>query len=88
VSEQKSGVKIVFNLYILRKRLELLKEQDYTYERIAREAGIHPNTVYNLAANRSKRIDISTVKSLLNYFRRQGMQIGIQDLILVTEEEN
>ncbi len=69
-----------FNLFTLRRKLEIEKGREYTWEEIARAAGVHPNTVYNLAANRSKRVDVETLAKLANYFIREGMDIGPGDL--------
>lgn len=83
--EGERRVRVEFNIWGLRKQLELLLGHELTYEEIARGAGVHPNTIYNLAANRSLRVDMRTIEGLLNYFRREGLEVGIEDLIVVKE---
>ncbi len=79
--------KVEPNLYELRKRLELRKGRDVTWEEVATAADLNPNTVYNLAAKRSKRVDFETLTKLYNYFRAEGLEITPGDLLTVEEVE-
>ena len=81
------GVVMEFNLFTLRRKLEIEKWREYTWEEVARSAGVHPNTVYNLAANRSKRVDVETLGKLDNYFIGEGLDIGPGDLFVFKPAE-
>ena len=70
------------NLYKLRKMLELMHEQNYTWEDIAQGTGLHPNTIYNLAANRRAGVKFRTLAVLLSYFREKGLEVSISDLLV------
>lgn len=74
------GVIMDLDLFTLRRRLEILKGEEVPWAVIAEGAGLHPNTVYDLAENRSKRVAIDTLNKLLNYFREQGLDVGPGDL--------
>jgi transcriptional regulator with XRE-family HTH domain len=78
---------VQFNLFTLRRKLEIAKGHEMTWEEIATQADLHPNTLYNLAANRSKRVDLNTIEKLLDYFNREGVVTSVADLFAVAEVE-
>lgn len=75
-----------FNLFTLRRRLEILKGKAISWTEVARLTGLHQNTIYNLADNRTRRVDLETLESLLTYFRTEGLDIGISDLFVLSPE--
>ncbi len=79
-TEQEGRYKVKFDLVRLRKRLELQEGRNYTWDEIADGAGLHINTVYGLANNNSKRVDVRTMEKLINYFKREGLDVGPGDL--------
>ncbi len=78
---------VIFPLLALRQRLETEKGAEIGWVEIARAANLNPNTVYNLAANRSKRVAFETLTKLYNYFRAEGLEITPGDLLTVEEVE-
>jgi DNA-binding Xre family transcriptional regulator len=88
VSEQEGDVTIQFNLFILRRQLEIAKGTELTWDQIARQAGVHPNTLYSLASNKSKGITLATMEALVAFFRSQGMEINPGDLFTMRVAED
>lgn len=79
------GVKVNFNLFALRRMLELEKNRSYTWEDIADGAGLHINTIYGMSGNTSKRVDLRTMAKLINFFNREGLEVGPGDLFTLEE---
>lgn len=75
-----------FNLFNLKQRLQERNGKEYSWNEIARRAGLHAHTVRGIAGNDNARVDLDTLRKLLSFFREEGMEISIQDLIV--EEEN
>ncbi len=78
-------MKIKFNLFALKRRLELHNGKAYTWESMAKGIGIHRNTMLNIANNKTERLDLGTVASMLKYFDSEGMPIKINDLFMSEE---
>lgn len=81
-----SRLKVKVNLFTLRRNLEVEKQRKYTWVEMAEKSGLNRKTLERLAQNKYKRMDFSTLDALLNFFRDEGMPIGIQDLLIVTED--
>lgn len=83
-----TGGKIIMesNLFTLRRQLEIARGEECTWATIAAGAGLHPHTVYDLAANRSKRVEMETLAKLLNFFRDEGLNVGPGDLFVTRPE--
>jgi len=79
--------KIKFNLFRLRRLLELKKDREYTFREISEKTQIHVNTLHNLEYNKSNSISLGTMGKLLEFFHNEGMPIQIQDLFTVTTDE-
>jgi len=77
---------ITYNLFNLKRELEIKTQEEYTWQRIADISEIHKNTIYNLANNRTQRVDLNVMARLLDFFASQGLPIGINDLFIVTDE--
>lgn len=74
-------VVVVYNLLPLRRELEAMTQDTYTWTRIAREAELNKNTVTNVANNATDRVDRDTLSKLLNYLRGQGLEVTARDLL-------
>lgn len=86
-TKQGRGIKVKFNLFRLRRQLEIEKGHSLTWEDVAKGAGLHINTIYGLSTNSSKRIDIRTMEKLIEYFKKEGLPVGPGDLFTFGEEE-
>jgi DNA-binding XRE family transcriptional regulator len=75
-----------FGIFALKRRLELRTGKAYTLEAMARGIGIHRNTMLNIANNKTERIDLPIVAKIIEYFRREGLRVELQDLFVVTED--
>ncbi len=78
--------KIKFNLFTLRAQLESKDGRSYPWREIADAAGVHRNTMNNLAGNKSSNIDVDVAAKLLDFFHAQGMPITVADLFTVTTD--
>ncbi len=85
VSDTQPGVKMEFNLVRLRARLQLETGEEVTWQDIADATGLHRNTVYNLAYNKTRRVDLSTLEAVLGYFRSKGLYVDPGDLFTLQE---
>lgn len=78
---------ITFNLFTLKRQLEIEKQREYTWREISHATGVHHNTLYNIANNRTRRIDMDTLGGLLAFFSAEGMPITPNDLFVVSDGE-
>ena len=74
-----------FNLFALKQQLELAKEKEYSWEAIARATGLHAHTIRGIASNKKGGADLDTLNRVVRFFREEGMDIGIEDLIIEGE---
>lgn len=74
---------IDYNLFTLKRQLEILKQRQYSWAEIAQETGIHYNTLHNIANNKTRRIDLDIAEKLLTFFATEGMPITINDLFTI-----
>jgi hypothetical protein len=72
------------NLFTLKRQLEIANRKEYTWKQIALDTGVHSNTLYNIATNKTRRLDLDIVEKLLAFFNRENMPITINDLFVVT----
>lgn len=84
-SDSQGGITVESNLFALKRELELKKGRAYTWGEIAEATNLNPNTIYGLANNKSKGIRYDTMGALLEFFRREGLEITAGDLFVVKE---
>lgn len=77
---------IRYNLFNLKKRLEIQTQKEYSWAQIAELSDIHRNTVLNLANDRTQRVDLDIMARLLTFFAAEGMPISVGDLFIVTDD--
>lgn len=85
MGERKSS-KVQYNLFTLRRLLEIKKQRKYNWGEIAQKAGLTRKTLETMANNKSSRVNFSSLEALLDFFRDEGMPIGIEELLSVTYE--
>lgn len=73
------------NLFTLKRQLEMQTGRAYSWAEIAKLADLNANTVYSLANNRLGGVQYSTLSKLLEFFRREGLDIEVGDLFAVEE---
>lgn len=78
--------KVKYNLFSLKRKLEIQSDRVYTWKEISRATGIHTNTLQNLAGNKTARIDLDILGKLMDYFEQQGVPIQPNDLFVITEQ--
>jgi transcriptional regulator with XRE-family HTH domain len=78
--------RIKFRLYELRKRLELKKGRDYSWEEIATQAGVSRSTIDRMVSNRKSRFDLEAIEKLLAFFEREGLATELTDLVVLEPE--
>lgn len=78
-------MKIKFNLFALKRRLELRTGKAYTWDTMAKGIGVHRNTMFNLANNKTERLDLSIVAGIIEYFNKEGLPIVISDLFVIDD---
>ncbi len=78
---------ISFNLFNLKQQLHIESGEQVSYAQIARDTGLHRNTVERITSNDTTRVDLETLAALVSYFRSKGMNVGISDLVNVEVEE-
>jgi hypothetical protein len=71
---------VLFRLGQVRRDFQAKKGRDYTWQEVAEGAGLHVNTVYDIASNRATRVDLATLGCLVDFFHNEGMPIGVGDL--------
>jgi len=76
---------IAHNLFTLKRRLEILKQREYSWVEISKATEIHHNTLYNIGSNKTRRVDLDIVEKLLKFFSAEGMPVTINDLFTVTD---
>lgn len=80
VESNKGSVMVIeFNLFELKQRLQLYQQKEVSLSQIARDSGLHRNTVERIFNNETSRIDLETVGRLLLYFQDQGLSVQIGD---------
>lgn len=77
---------IQYNIFNLKKQLEIQNQKEYSWAQIAELSDIHRNTVLNLANDRTQRVDLDVVARLLTFFKSEGMPVSIGDLFVVTDD--
>lgn len=80
------GTKVIFNLFALKRRLELHTGQAYTWKAIAKGAGLHENTLLGMANNDAVMVRLETLGKLTDFFDSQGMPVELSDLLVVTRK--
>lgn len=79
--------KIRYNLYSLKKQLEINAQSDYTWDKIALDSNVHRNTLLNMANDKTRRIDLDIMGRLIDYFASEGMPVTPNDLFVVEPDE-
>lgn len=62
-----------------------IKKLGVTPNRVAVEAKIAPNTIYNMIENKTSRIHMDTIKSLLDAINRIAKDEGIPQKFVITD---
>jgi DNA polymerase III delta subunit len=75
-------MKTQFNLFEWRLKLESETREVWSWSKIAKEAGVHPNTISGIATNSATRIDLETVAKIVNLLRRKGIDVRSGDLLV------
>jgi DNA-binding Xre family transcriptional regulator len=79
----RGGVTVRWNIDNLKLKLQVHTGRAITWDEIADAADLSKNTLVNLNRNKTRRVDFDTLESLLAYFRSQGMEVGVGDLIVM-----
>jgi DNA-binding Xre family transcriptional regulator len=79
------SITVVSNLFALKRQLELKTGRAYTWGEIAEKADLNANTLYSLAKNTGQGVRFDTLGKLLNFFRKEGLEIEVGDLFVVTQ---
>lgn len=74
------------NLFTLKRQLEIKKGKEYSWLQIAEATQVHPNTLHNIAANKTRRVDLDIADKLLTFFAAEGMPVTVADLFVVESE--
>lgn len=75
-------VRLRWKLDKLHSALVRKRGQNVDWKEIAEGAGVTERTIYNVRENvTQQRLDMSTLKGLLNFFRAQGLDIAPQDVV-------
>lgn len=78
-------MEITFDLFKLKQQLQLATGREFSFSAIARESGLHRNTVERIALNRTDRVDLETLAKLIFFFRRYGVSVVVGDLFNVKD---
>lgn len=81
-------VYIKYNLFALKRQLELLKGKSYTWQEISHKTGIHFNTLHNMENNKTRRVDLDIVAKLLDFFAAEGMPVTVDQLFSVSVDDS
>lgn len=79
---------IKYNLFALKRQLELKTGRSYTWKEIADAAQAHPNTLQNIAGNKTARIDMGVVAGLIDFFNENGLPVTLSDLFIVNVSDS
>lgn len=77
---------IKYNLFMLKRQLEMHKGKSYSWQEISHTTGVHFNTLHNIENNKTRRLDLDIVAKLLDFFAAEGMPVSVDDLFLVSNE--
>lgn len=76
--------KAKYNLFTLKRQLEIKTDKVYTWKQIADYLGVHRNTMQNFANNKLDRVDLDLLMKLLDFFESEGLPIELSDLIVIS----
>lgn len=62
----------------------ILKANDISQNKFAKETGIRPNTINNIVNNKTKRIEVKTIDKIVKQINKWGYTVS--DLITYEEE--
>lgn len=79
--------KVTLNLFHLIKQVEIAENRNITSIEVAREAGIHEQTIYRALRGELGGVQFETIEKLLGYFRNHGMTVTVNDLIAEGNDE-
>ncbi len=80
------GIRVLFNLFELKMRLQQHLGAEISWAEISRQSGVNQNTLTNLLHNKARRVDLDTLERLVGYFRSQGLDVTHADLFLTELE--
>lgn len=81
-------VTVKFNLFELKQRLHVALGEEISLSQIARDSGLHRNTIERLYENKIDRVDLATLAKLVAFFHSKGMPIAIGELFSLATESD
>jgi hypothetical protein len=84
MSSQSRRFTVRFNLFSLKRQLEIANDRKYTWVEVADGSGLNRKTVERMALNQYRRVDLSTLEGLISFFTNEGMSVDISDLFTLT----
>lgn len=79
---------IRLNLWEVKKRLEMEKGRDYTITEMAEGMGLNYSGLHKAMNGKSEAIHFDTLYKMLSYFRREGLNLQLPDLITEVEAKD
>jgi len=71
------------NVFSLLKQLEIAQGHDLDWSDVSRKSKITRQTWLRMRNNVGDGIDFATIAKLLDYFRQEGLEVGVADLFVV-----
>lgn len=71
-----------YNLFALKRELELKTGVAYSWVKISNKSGVKINTVKNIAGNKTGRVDLENVDKLIKFFNSEGMPVTPSDFLV------
>lgn len=84
---EKKEKHVRFNLFEQLKRLEVQRGRNYPAREVARGANLHLNTVLDVLHNHTRQVRFDTLEALLDFLRREGLAVELDDLLVEAEGE-
>lgn len=82
-NEEGISVTIAFNLFKLKQQFQIRIGEEISWSQMAREIGLHRNTLERIGSNQTDRVDLETLAKILLFFNSRGMAVGVSDLFEV-----
>lgn len=79
--------KVTYNLFSLKRKLEMQTGRAYTWKEISAATRIHTNTLQNLSNNKTARIDLGIMGKLMDYFESEGLPVEPADIFVITKDK-
>lgn len=79
--------KIKLNVFSTLKKLEALQGRNYSIAEVVEKTKLHRNTVRGLLRGTTKRIDLDSLTAFFLFFLNEGLEIKVNDLLIISEDE-